>query len=72
MLVFKFSQRKTLDGILNFLLKVSPLAAVVNKFFLFFHFFKEIFKNTSSSKNYDISLELVHKNVLFEKNEINF
>ena len=72
MLVFKFSQRKTLDGILNFLLKVSPLAAVVNKVLLFFHFFKEIFKNTSSSKNYDISLELVHKNVLFEKNEINF
>ena len=72
MLVFKFSQRKTLDGILNFLLEVSPLAAVVNKVFLFFHFFKEIFKNISSSKNYDISLELVHKNILFEKNEINF
>ena len=72
MLVFIFNHRKTLDGILNFLLEFSPLAAEVNKIFLFFQFLKEIFKNISSSKNYDISLEFVHKNILFEKNEINF
>ena len=53
MLVFKSNHRKTLDGFLNFLLEFSPLAAEVNKIFLFFQFLKEIFKNISSSKNYN-------------------
>ena len=72
MLVFKSNHRKTLDGILIFLLEFSPLAAEVNKIFLFFQFLKEIFKNISSSKSYNTSLALMNKNIFFENIEITF